>query len=122
MDLKPLHFFDEPIIPAFDNAPLLEKKQGCPDAFLWRGKDYQIVEMVKEWHDYTRRGRMARNMQPQHAAVASTRGSWGVGRDYFIVNTDTSQYFQIYFDRAAKDVDHRKGAWFIWGEMVSEFY
>jgi hypothetical protein len=116
--MKPVHFYDESIKPQFDREPLLEKKQGCPDGFTWRENTYRVVEMIKEWHDYTRRGRMARNMQPQHAAVASKRGSLGVGRDYFIVRTSTGQYLQIYFDRAIKDVDHRKGEWFIWGEMV----
>jgi hypothetical protein len=118
MDLKPLHFFDEPIIPAFDIAPSMEKKQGCPDGFIWRNTDYRVVELVKEWHDYSRKGRMARNMQPQHAIVASNRGSWGVGRDYYIVKVDTGRYFQIYYDRAPKDVDHRKGDWFLWGELT----
>ncbi len=116
--MKPVHFYDETITPHFDREPLLEKKQGCPDGFTWRENTYRVVEMIKEWHDYTRRGRMSRNMQPQHATVASRRGSLGVGRDYFIVLTDKGQYFQIYFDRAIKDVDHRKGEWFIWGEMI----
>jgi len=61
--------------------------------------------------DYQQRGRMARNMQPQHAAVASSRGSWGVGRYHFRVRVDSGQVFQFYYDRAPKDADVRKGSW-----------
>ncbi len=120
MTLQPLHFYDETITPGFDLTPTLEKKQGCPDRFTWREVEYRVTEIVKEWHDYARKGRMARNMQPQHAAVASHRGSWGVGRDYFIVKVEGDRYFQIYFDRAPKDVDHRKGEWFLWGELIDQ--
>jgi hypothetical protein len=60
---------------------------------------------------------MARNMQPQHAAVASTRGSLNVGRFYFRVVTDTEQVFDIYYDRALKNMDNRKGQWFLYQEL-----
>lgn len=99
---------------------MLEKKPGCPDGFSWRGIDFTITGLIQEWHDYQRRGRMARNMQPQHAAVASQRGSWGVGQDYFRVQTQDKQIFDLYYDRAPKDVDRRKGDWFIYQELVSE--
>jgi hypothetical protein len=73
--------------------------------------------MLAEWRDYTRRGRMARNMQPQHAAVASQRGSWGVGLFYFRVRVDGGQIFDLYYDRAPKSADARKGAWFLYREL-----
>lgn len=117
MDLKPVRFVSEPIEVHFEQPPTLEKKPGCPDAFVWRGTCYQIVEKMSEWHDYGRRGRMAINMRPDHAARATVRGSWGVGRDYFRVRVDSGQIFDLYFDRAPKDVDRRKGAWFLLREM-----
>ena len=117
MDSKPLRFIGEPVQVEFDEPPVLEKKPGCPDAFIWRGKTYRIVETLSEWHDYARRGRMASNMSPAHAAVASRRGSWGVGRDFFRARTDTGQVFDLYYDRAPKKVDDRKGAWFLYREM-----
>jgi hypothetical protein len=117
MDSKPLRFISEPVQVEFDEPPALEKKPGCPDAFIWSGKTYRIVETLSEWHDYARRGRMASNMSPAHAAVASRRGSWGVGRDFYRVRTDTGQVFDLYYDRAPKKVDDRKGAWFLYREM-----
>ncbi len=117
MDFKPSHFIGQPIEVQFDDPPVLEKKPGCPDAFIWQERTYRIVELLSEWHDYRRRGRMSRNMRPEHAAVAAQRGSWGVGQDYFRVRADSGQIFDIYFDRAPKDVDRRKGAWFLDKEM-----
>jgi hypothetical protein len=81
---------------------------------------YKIAELVSEWHDYQRRGRMARNMQPAHAARAATRGSWGVGRDYFRVRIEDGRVFDLCYDREPKDVDNRKGAWFLAKEVEEE--
>lgn len=110
-------FIAEEVEVDYDQVPSLEKKPGCPNRFLWQGEWYEIVEMLLEWHNYRRRGRMARNMQPQHAAVAENRGSWGVGRDYYRVRTQKGRVFELYFDRAPKDVDRRKGAWFLYREV-----
>jgi hypothetical protein len=117
MNIKPLHFIGAPIQVEFDQPPTLEKKPGCPDRFIWREETYQITELLSEWHDYGRRGRMATNMRPTHTATASRRGSWGVGRDYYRVRTETGQIFDLYYDRAPKGLDDRKGTWFLYREM-----
>ncbi|MEA3408599.1 MAG: DUF6504 family protein [Chloroflexota bacterium] len=115
--MPPTRFISEPIEVAFDEAPPLEKKPGCPDHFTWRGSTYHIVEMLREWHDYGRRDRMARNVRPEHAATASRRGSWGVGRDYYRVRTDGGRIFELYYDRAPGRTGSRKGGWFLYQEM-----
>jgi hypothetical protein len=56
-------------------------------------------------------------MRAEHGAVAESRGSWGVGRFYFRVRTLGGQVFDLYYDRAPKNVDERKGAWFLYREM-----
>ena len=98
-NLKPIRFIQESITPHFDHEPLLEKKPGCPDGFQWQSEAFRIVRILSEWHDYQRRGRMARNMRPEHAVRAASRGSWGVGQDYFRVETDDGRIFDIYYDR-----------------------
>lgn len=117
MNLKPSRFLGEPVEVRFDQPPVLEKKPGCPDAFTWCGTEFRIVEKLREWHDYRRRGRMALNMRPDHAARATRRGSWGVGRDYFRVRVDSGQIFDLYYDRAPKDAGRRKGGWFLLREL-----
>jgi len=119
LEFVPIHFLDQPIEPIFDTHPALEKSPDCPNGFIWDEKMYRIIEMLSSWVDFKRRGRMARNMQPQHAAVASSRGSLNVGRFYFRVVTDTEQVFDIYYDRAMKNVDDRKGQWLLYRELRS---
>ena len=117
MDTKPTRFISEPIQAQFDLPPMLEKKPGCPDRFVWRGKTHQITEKLSEWHDYGRQGRMAHNMRPEHAVAAAQRGSWGVGRDYYRVRIETGQVFDLYYDRAPGKAGSRKGGWFLYREM-----
>jgi len=111
------HFIGEEIIIHFDKALVRQKTPPSPDGFIWQDRTYRVIEKISEWHDFTRRGRMARNMQPAHAAVAAERGSLGVGRFYFRVRVDTNQVFDLYYDRAIKDVDDRLGHWFLYREI-----
>lgn len=118
MDYKPLRFIGEPIQVHYETAPVLLKIPGCPDLFEWHEIPYEIVEVISEWHDYTRRGRMARNMQPRHSGRASQKGSWGVGKDYYRVRTREHRFFDIYYDRAPKSADKRKGGWYLDRELT----
>ena len=114
-----IHFYDEPLEPVFDEPPMLEKAPDCPDGFVWRGQPYRVAEMLAEWHDYRRRGRMESNMQPAHARVAAERGSLNVGRFYFRVRVENGQIFELYYDRSTNAVGDRKGHWYMLGERES---
>ncbi len=116
-DVQPLHFIGEPIEARFEKAPARAKTPHCPDGFAWRGRDYRVVELLGEWRDYGRRGRFAANMQEHNLRKAVRRGSWGVGRFYFRVFVDSGQIFDLYYDRAPKDVDNRLGNWFLYREL-----
>ena len=117
LELIPIKFIGEPIQAHFDEPPQLEKSPGPPDIFIWRGERFQVRQVLQEWVDFRRRGRMARNMQPQHAATASRRGSWGVGQFHFRIRTDSGRIFDLYYDRAPKNADKRKGEWFLFQEL-----
>ena len=126
-DFTPIHFYDVPVEVVYDQPPVYEKTPDCPNGFVWDGKSYRIVDTLSEWSDFTRRGKYARNMRPAHAAVASTRGSLNVGRFYFRVRAVMSsssaagqsdeRIFDLYYDRAMKNVDERKGQWFLYREI-----
>lgn len=118
MQPAPLHFYEEPIEPLFDTPPVVEKRPACPSGFIWRSVQYRVVEMLAEWRDYGRRGRMAQNMRPSHAVAAARKGSWGVGLFYFRVRVEDGRVFELYYDRAPKGSDERKGAWFLYREMT----
>jgi len=119
MDAQPIRFIGEEIGIRFDSLPTRQKTPTCPDGFVWNEKSFRVVEMLAEWKDFTRRGRMARNMRPSHADAAAGHGSLGVGRFYFRVRVDTGQVFDLYYDREIKDVDDRLGHWFLYREMAS---
>jgi hypothetical protein len=117
MEYKPLHFIGKQIEVQFDNPPLFSKKPDCPDNFIWKERTFQITEILAEWQDFSRSGDMAHNMRPANMSKAIKQGSWGVGRFYFRVQTKDGKIFDLYYDRAPKDVDDRSGAWFLYREM-----
>jgi hypothetical protein len=139
METLPFRLIDEPIEVEFSEPPLYEKKPPCPIAFTWRGVKYAIAEVLEEWEDYRRRGKMERNMVPGHISQALRKGSWGVGRFYFRIRVEEipgppagrstgtendaslkeDRVYEIYFDRAPASAGDRKGHWFILGERRS---
>lgn len=118
MNQPPTRFISDPVTVEYDQEPLLEKKPRCPDRFVWNGAVFAVDAMLAEWHDYTRRGRMARNMRPSHLRLASQRGSWGVGRAYFRVRVASGRIFDLYYDRAPGSSDDRKGRWVLYRELL----
>jgi hypothetical protein len=74
--------------------------------------------MLAEWHSYERRGRMADNMAPEHAARAASKGSWGVGRFFFRVRVGVGRVFDLYYDRTPENADKRKGRWVLLAERT----
>jgi hypothetical protein len=120
MKTRPSQFIDDPIEVEFDEAPVRAKSPSCPQRFTWQSRVYHITAVIEEWVDYNRRGNMARNMAPAHLTAAARAGSWGVGRFFFRVSVDSGQIFELYYDRAPKDVDNRKGGWFLRGERRIE--
>lgn len=120
MEYTALHFLDLPITVEFDVPLIREKSPTCPQRFIWNGETYPIDEMLAEWSDFTRRGKMARNMRPSHAAAAAGHGSLGVGRFFFRVRTQGGQIFDLYYDRAPKDAIRRKGEWCLYRELKAE--
>ncbi len=116
----PIQYIGEVIRAEFDDVPKLEKNPTCPNRFTWRDQTYVIVALLSEWRDYGRRGRMASNMRPEHAVTAARRGSWGVGQIFFRVLTDSSRIFDLYYDRAPKNVRERKGDWRLYRELRCE--
>ena len=116
-------FFSEEIEVLFEAEPLLEKRPGVPDGFIWRGRRYRIIELLQEWHDYRKRGRTAAFYQKERGAywvkASEGHGSWGVGRDHFRVRTHTGEVFDIYYDRSPRR-RRRKGFWVLWRQVEGE--
>jgi len=110
-------FISEPITVRFKQAPAYLKKPSCPDFFTWQNQEYQVTACLAEWKDFTRRGKMAHNMQPQHLETAKTHGSWGVGRFYFDISTRKGPDFRLYYQRTPKNASDREGQWILFAEL-----
>lgn len=119
-EFKPLHFIGSPIEVLFDKEPVHIRKPHCPNRFIWKEEVFSVIDKISEWHDYSRNGHMTHNMRPANMAKALRRGSWGVGRFYFRVQTENGQIFDIYYDRAPKDASDREGGWYLYREMKEE--
>ncbi len=113
----PERFIGAPIEVGFIKEPLFEKKPIPPDYFKLGGENFRVTQMLQTWFDFGRSGRMGMNMRPENLRKAERRGSWGVGRFYFRVEVEDGRIFDLYYDRAPKDVSDRKGSWFLWREM-----
>lgn len=110
-------FISEPITVSFLTAPTYSKNPTCPSSFLWQDHTHLILSCLSEWKDFSRRGRMAQNMQPQHSTAASKKGSWGVGKFFFDVLTTEGRVFRLYYDRAPQDAQDRAGQWILLAEL-----
>ena len=115
--LRPKSYIGKEIRVDFDEAPALEKTPHCPNVLHVGEETIRVVEILEEWSDFTRRGKFARNMRAEHLEVAESRGSWGVGRMFFRVRVEDGRLLEFYYDRAPKDVKHRKGSWFLRCEL-----
>lgn len=111
-----MEFYADKIEVRFDKPPSLEKRPGLPTGFTWRGRDYVIVELLKEWHDYRKRGKSRAFYKKERGSYwvesSQRQGSWGVGRDCYRVLTECGEIFDIYYDRAPKG-QARKGEWIL---------
>ena len=114
---RPLRFIDREIQVLHQEPPALAKKPPAPGSFVWEGRAYRVIEVLSTWTRYERRGRMEANMRPAHREAAARRGSWGVGRFYFRVQTHRGSVFDLYYDRAPESAGDRAGHWFLWREM-----
>ena len=110
-------FIGEPITVEFDKEPTFSKKPPCPNRIVWGEEKLAVLNLLEEWRDYGRRGRMAQNMRPENIKKAMKRGSWGVGRYFFRVQVANGRVYDIYYDRAPKGSDDRMGSWHLYREV-----
>ena len=110
----PSEFYADEIEVRFEEEPVIEKKPGVPSAFTWQGREYEVVELLKEWHDYRKRGKTRTFYERERGSYwvkkSQRQGSWGVGRDNYRVLTAGGEVFDIYYDRAPRG-RKRIGQW-----------
>lgn len=113
-------FIDEEIRVSFDSPPLHSKTPGCPDAFDWQRQRFAVDVLLSEWKDFSRHGKLARNMREAHKQRALLMGSRGSGRFFFRVRTSTGRIFDLYYDRMVKDASDQAGLWVLFREYKQD--
>ena len=75
------NFIAEEIEAIFNDDFHLEKNPPCPDAFIWRGDEIRIVELMSSWSDFSRKGSSLKNMREEH--LSKNQGVLGCGKILF---------------------------------------
>ena len=69
----------------------LEGEVKQPSAFVWRGEEYTVAEVVHAWPDWGfAQGAMQRNWRSRRH------------RNYFRVRTTSGEVYELYLDRGTK--------------------
>jgi len=106
-------FIDEEISVEIDREFFLKKDPPCPDRLVWRDQVIPLRALLRSWDDFSRKGRMAKNMRASHRVRAQNKGSWGVGRRYFECSGAQDAIYCFYYDRAPKDAGDKLGCWIL---------
>jgi hypothetical protein len=109
-------FIGEPITVEFKIPLAKEKTPTCPDGFTWRETYFVIERSLQDWVDFSRHGKFERNMRESHLTAAQYKGSFGVGRFNFQVQTASGRSFEIYYDRAPTK-SNKSGSWMLFKEL-----
>lgn len=94
-------FISAEIEAIFEEEPVILKRAGPPDAFVWEGTRYEVAEVLAEWHDYNKQREPGSTRRSQ-AQLDRQRGGWGTGRDYYRVRTTDGRRWELYYDRRPK--------------------
>jgi len=81
------------------------EEEPAPLSFIWRGKEYQIAEIIRSWHDHG------------FSPAAPKKRSWLLRRhrNVYVVRTNSGGRFEIYLDRGAGRRD-----WYLYRQISSQ--
>ena len=97
----PEQFISEPIEPVVGTvqaAAMTRGEPGLPGAFVWRGEEYRVSEVLEKWKQAD-----ARDCNEKY-----TRKHW------YRVRTDADEVLTLYFLRKASSAKRPKARWFLY--------
>lgn len=103
-------FISTPITPLFESEPVVRRRAGAPNAFLWDGERFEVMETLRTWSEAGQPWWRRRRWRNRRQHVSS------LGRDYYRVRTAGGRVFDLYYDRR---LEGRKvgGNWILWREL-----
>jgi Domain of unknown function (DUF6504) len=93
-------FIGEPIKPLTDTADtarMASGEPGLPSRFTWRGRDYEVVTVIRSWRETGR----CHHGSPELY----------VRKHWYEVVTDSGETMKLYFDRQPKKGSHGLRWW-----------
>jgi len=102
-------FVCEEIVPAagtFDAAAMSRGEPGLPGRFTWRGREYRVVGVVRQWKTSS----PCREGSPELY----------LRRHWFQILTEPRAVVTLYCDRQAKDRKKPKRRWWVYSITVAQ--
>ena len=94
----------------FESEPVVRRRAGAPDAFLWEEDRIVIVETLRTWSEAGQPWWRRRRWRNRRQHVSS------LGRDYYRVRTAGGRIFDLYYDRRLEGRTIG-GKWILWREL-----
>lgn len=112
-----MRFIGQEITVTLPSGFAFEKKPPAPESFRWQGKLHSVSEILATWRRYGKPGlRTQGGRPPYYVRSGRGQGSWGQGRVYYRLRTETGRLFDLYYDRAPEG-QRRAGSWRLWREL-----
>ncbi len=89
-----------PVAGTADVGAMTRREPGLPQRFTWRGQEYRVVGIVKQWKSHSRCKTGANEMY--------------LRRHWYQIVTDPAATMTVYFDRQAKSSQRPKARWWVY--------
>ncbi len=88
-----------PVLNKMDVAAMTRGEPGLPKKFIWRGKEYEVAELIERWKDT--------------GPCWSGSGERYVRKHWFRIITTDGLVMKLYFERQARSSAERKKRWWL---------
>ena len=96
-------FISEPIKPVagtFDTAGMTRAEPGLPGRFVWRGKEYAVVDVIEVWKES---GPCKSGGREQY-----------LRKHWYKIRTEGGPEMTLYFERQARSKSQSKARWWLY--------
>jgi phosphoribosylglycinamide formyltransferase-1 len=88
-----------PVLGTMDVSAMTRGEPGLPGKFIWRGKEYEVAEVIEQWKDT--------------GPCWSGSGERYVRKHWFRVKTTDGSVMKFYFERQARSRALAKKRWWL---------
>jgi len=96
-------FISEPIKPVagtFDATAMTRAEPGLPGRFIWREKEYAVVDVIRAWKET--------------GPCKSGGGEQYLRKHWYKIRTESGLEMTLYFERQARSKAQNKARWWLY--------